>query len=205
MTPSQQLRIESVHCGAICVLASTVFHDDRGFFTEVFRADQFQALGLPHEFLQDNHSGSRRGVLRGLHFQWDPPMGKLMRVTRGTAFLVAVDVRNGSPTLGKWFGIELSAASRKQIWAPAGFARGFCVLSDFAEIQYKCTAVYNSKCESGIRWNDPDIGIRWPITDVQLSDKDRNAPSFKDWLARPESQTFRYSGDYTAIGVSPKS
>jgi len=205
MTTSQQLRIESVQFGAVCVLASTVFHDDRGFFTEVFRADQFKALGLPYEFMQDNHSGSRHGVLRGLHFQWEPPMGKLMRVTRGTAFLVAVDIRKGSPTLGKWFGMEVSAESRKQIWAPAGFARGFCVLSDYAEIQYKCTAVYNSKCESGIRWNDPDIAIQWPIASVQLSDKDRKAQSLKDWLAKPESQAFEYSSrDHRAIGVGLK-
>ena len=99
---------------------------------ETFRVDQFEALGLPTEFVQDNHSRSSKGVLRGLHFQWEPPMGKLMRVTYGSAFLVAVDIRKGSPTLGQWFGTEISAANKKQVWAPAGFARGFCVLSDFA-------------------------------------------------------------------------
>jgi dTDP-4-dehydrorhamnose 3,5-epimerase len=138
-------------------------------------------------------------VLRGLHFQWDGPMGKLMRVTRGTAFLVAVDIRHGSPTLGKWFGMEMSAESRKQIWAPAGFARGFCVLSDYAEVQYKCTAIYNSKAESGIRWDDPEIGIQWPLQDVFLSDKDRKAQTLQQWLARPESQCFRYSGQETLL------
>jgi len=155
--------------------------------------------GLPHEFLQDNHSGSVRGVLRGLHFQWDGPMGKLMRVTRGTAFLVAVDIRHGSPTMGKWFGAEVSAESRKQIWAPAGFARGFCVLSDYAEVQYKCTAIYNNKAESGIRWDDPEIGIQWPIRDVFLSDKDRKAQTLQQWLARTESHQFRYSGHETLL------
>jgi dTDP-4-dehydrorhamnose 3,5-epimerase len=188
-----QLRIESTHLGGICIIAPQVFEDERGFFAEVFRADQFKDLGLPYEFVQDNHSGSVHGVLRGLHFQWDPPMGKLMRVTRGTAFLVAVDIRKGSPTLGKWFGKELSAESRKQIWAPAGFARGFCVLSEYAEIQYKCTGIYNSRGESAIRWNDPEIGIQWPLTDVQLSDKDRKAQSLKEWLSRPESNNFQLS------------
>lgn len=195
-----ELTIESRHLNGICVLSPQVFQDDRGFFTEVFRADQFKALGLPTEFVQDNHSGSVRGVLRGLHFQWAPPMGKLMRVTRGTAFLVAVDVRKGSPTLGKWFGAEVSAEGRKQIWAPAGFARGFCVLSDYAEIQYKCTGIYNNKGESGIRWDDPQIGVQWPIRDVQLSDKDRKAQTLQEWLARPESEHFRYAEEHSVVG-----
>jgi dTDP-4-dehydrorhamnose 3,5-epimerase len=194
-----EIEIRSRHLGEVCVLAPQIFQDGRGFFTEVFRADQFKALGLPHEFMQDNHSGSVRGVLRGLHFQWDPPMGKLMRVTRGTAFLVAVDIRKGSPTLGKWFGMEVSAESRYQIWAPAGFARGFCVLSDYAEVQYKCTAIYNYRGESGIRWNDPDIGIKWPITDVQVSEKDRNAQTLKEWLATPESEHFRYAENQVKV------
>jgi dTDP-4-dehydrorhamnose 3,5-epimerase len=194
------LRIESRQLGDICVLVPQVFQDDRGFFTEVFRADQFKALGLPTEFVQDNHSGSVRGVLRGLHFQWEPAMGKLMRVTRGTAFLVAVDMRKGSPTLGKWFGMELAAEDRKQIWAPAGFARGFCTLSDYAEIQYKCTGIYNNKGESGIRWDDPEIGIQWPLKDVQLSEKDRKAQSLSQWLASPQSDNFRYSENRSMVG-----
>ncbi|MGD0178640.1 MAG: dTDP-4-dehydrorhamnose 3,5-epimerase [Terriglobales bacterium] len=195
-----ELKIESRPLGDICVLAPQVFQDERGFFTEVFRADQFKAMGLPYEFVQDNHSGSVRGVLRGLHFQWEPPMGKLMRVTRGTAFLVAVDIRKGSPTLGQWFGMEISAESRKQIWAPAGFARGFCVLSEYAELQYKCTGVYSNKGESGIRWDDPEIGIQWPIRDPQLSDKDRKAQTLKEWLSRPESENFKYSETHTMVG-----
>src|SRR5262245_59414806 len=121
-----KIRVESTHLDGVTVLVPEVFEDARGFFLESFRVDQFQELGLPHEFVQDNHSRSARGVLRGLHFQWEPPMGKLMRVTFGSAFLVAVDIRKGSPTLGKWFGIEVSAANKKQVWAPAGFARGFC-------------------------------------------------------------------------------
>lgn len=120
-------------------------------------------------------------------------MGKLMRVTQGSAFLVGVDIRKGSPTLGKWVGVEASVENRRQVWAPAGFARGFCVLSDFAEIQYKCTGVYNNKAESGILWNDPEIGIEWPLSAAaEVSEKDKKAQTLAQWLARPESDYFRY-------------
>src|SRR5262249_37296170 len=142
--------VEAVHLNEVVVLATEVFPDSRGFFMETFRADQFRGLGLPSGFLQDNHSGSLKNVLRGLHFQWDPPMGKLMRVTRGAAFLVAVDVRKGSPTLGKWFGMEITAENKKQIWAPYGFARGFCALTDNCEVQYKCTEIYNAPGAGGV-------------------------------------------------------
>jgi len=186
------LKIESRFLGDVVVLVPGIFQDARGFFMETFRADLFRALGLPCQFVQDNHSRSAKGVLRGLHFQWEPPMGKLMRVSLGSAFMVAVDIRKGSPTLGNWAGVEASAENRRQVWAPAGFARGFCVLSDVAEIQYKCTGIYNSKAESGILWNDPAIGIVWPLSDVQLSEKDRTAQSLTQWLALPESENFRY-------------
>ena len=188
-----EIRIERRELGDVVVLVPEAFQDNRGFFMETFREDQFRALGLPHYFVQDNHSRSANGVVRGLHFQWGPPMGKLMRVSLGSAFLVAVDIRKGSPTLGKWFGIEVSAENRRQVWAPAGFARGFCVLSEVAEIQYKCTGLYNSKAESGIRWDDPEIGIEWPFTGVQLSEKDRKAQTLARWLTTPESDNFRYS------------
>lgn len=187
-----QLRVEATHLNGVVVVVPEVFRDDRGFFLEAFRRDQFLALGLPGDFLQDNHSGSVRGVVRGLHFQWDPPMGKLMRVTVGTAFLVAIDIRKGSPTLGKWVGVEASAENQKQVWAPAGFARGFCVLSERAEIQYKCTGIYSSKAESGILWNDPAIGIEWPLRNPTLSKKDETAQTLAEWLARPESDNFTY-------------
>lgn len=187
-----QIKIESEHLNGIVVLAPEVFQDERGFFMEVFRVDQFKELGLPYEFAQDNHSRSQKGVLRGLHFQWEPPMGKLMRVTFGSAFLVAVDIRKGSPTLGKWFGIEVSAQNKKQVWAPAGFARGFYTLSDYAEIQYKCTGIYNNKGESGILWNDPQIGIQWPNPKPTLSKKDETAQTLEQWLSRPESDFFKY-------------
>src|SRR6266700_2725827 len=118
--------VESRHLGEVAVLVGNAYEDDRGYFMETFRNDQFVKLGLPGTFVQDNHSYSKKGVVRGLHFQWSPPMGKLMRVTRGTAFLVAVDIRKGSPTLGKWFGVEASAENMKEVWAPAGVARGVC-------------------------------------------------------------------------------
>jgi dTDP-4-dehydrorhamnose 3,5-epimerase len=121
-------------------------------------------------------------------------MGKLMRVTQGSAFLVAVDIRIGSPTLGKWTGVVASVENRRQVWAPAGFARGFCVLSDTAEIQYKCTGIYNNTAESGILWNDPEIGIDWPLpsAEVQLSEKDKKAQTLAQWLGSPESKNFEY-------------
>ena len=169
-----------------------VIGDERGFFMETYRDDQFKMIGLPAVFVQDNHSRSSKGVIRGLHFQWDPLMGKLMRVTDGSAFLVAVDIRKGSPTLGQWIGLEVSAENKKQIWAPAGFARGFCVLSDFAEIQYKCTGIYNPKNESEILWNDPEIGIKWPIENPLLSTKDVRAQTLSQWLKRSESDYFCY-------------
>ena len=187
-----EIKLESRNLGDVMVLVPEIFQDSRGFFMETYREDQFRAMGLPANFVQDNHSRSAQGVVRGLHFQWDPPMGKLMRVTSGAAFLVAVDIRKGSPTLGHWTGIEASAENRRQVWAPAGFARGFCVLSDFAEIQYKCTGLYNSKAESGIRWNDSQIGIRWPASEPSLSTKDQNAQSLEEWLAKPESGNFHY-------------
>ncbi len=190
-----ELRVESRHLGGdVWVLVPEFFQDERGFFTESWRADHFRALGLPSDFPQDNHSGSVRGVVRGLHFQWDPPMAKLMRVTRGTAFVMAVDIRKGSPTLGQWFGIEASEQNRRQVFAPAGFARGFCVLSDWAEVQYKCTAIWNPKTESGIRWNDSQIGIPWPIPagEALLSPKDARAQTLAEWLARPESDRFTF-------------
>ncbi|MDT8070863.1 MAG: dTDP-4-dehydrorhamnose 3,5-epimerase [Terriglobia bacterium] len=188
------LAIESRHLNDIAVVIPLVRGDDRGFFMETYRADEFTELGLPPQFVQDNHSRSKYGVLRGLHFQWDPPMGKLMRVTLGTAFLVAVDIRKGSPTLGKWFGLDVSAENKKQVWAPFGFARGFCALTEYCEVQYKCTGVYSSKAESGISFRDPAIGIEWPLpeSDMVISEKDRTAQTLAQWLASPLSDNIRY-------------
>ena len=187
-----KLNVETRALGEVVVLVPEAFHDERGFFMESFRADQFKSMGLPYEFLQDNHSRSTRGVLRGLHFQYDAPMGKLMRVTLGSAYLVAVDIRKGSPTVGKCFGIEASAENRRQVWAPAGFARGFCVLSEIAEVQYKCTALYNQHGESGIRWDDPALGIHWPLQDAKVSEKDQRALTLAQWLQSPLANRFQY-------------
>ncbi len=194
-------RVENIW-GGILLLRPSLHTDERGYFFEVFRNDDWQKLHLPNPPLQENQSLSRRGVIRGLHFQWDPPMAKLMRVTRGRACLVAVDIRPGSATLGKWYGVEVSAENHLQVFAPAGFARGFCALSDWAEVQYLCTAEYNPAGESGIRWNDPEIGIQWPDLGQPpiLSAKDAAAQTLRQWLARPEAESFRY----TAVsGVTP--
>ena len=186
-----KLSLESEHLdGTVKVIVPQVFEDARGFFLETYRRDQFADLGIPDVFVQDNHSRSARHVLRGLHFQWQPPMAKLMRVTLGVAFLVAVDIRRRSPTLGQWVGIEASAENKRMVFAPAGFARGFAVLSQAAEIQYKCTGVYSSEGESGVLWNDPALGIDWPLDDPIVSEKDINAQTLKEWLDRPESNHF---------------
>ena len=188
-----EFRFEQTGIRDLVVITPEIFQDERGFFIESYRKDKFSQGGLDVDFVQDNHSRSVRNVVRGLHFQWEPAMGKLMRVTQGSAFLVAVDIRIGSPTLGKWLGVEASAQNRKQVYAPAGFARGFCVLSDFAEIQYKCTGVYTStKAESGTLWNDPAIGITWPVKDPILSKKDEVADTLALWMTREESKNFVY-------------
>ncbi len=186
-----QIKIERASLPGAFIVVPERFKDDRGFFSEIYRKDQCEELGVT-QFVQLNHSGSVKNVLRGLHFQWEPPMGKLMRVTRGVAYLVAVDIRKNSPTLGKWFGKEVSAENNIQVWAPAGFARGFCVLSEFAELQYLCSGVYNSKAESGILWNDPAVGIEWPVKVPILSGKDAKAQTLSEWLSKPESNNFKY-------------
>jgi dTDP-4-dehydrorhamnose 3,5-epimerase len=193
-----QLNIRRTSIPEVLVLEHEVFEDERGFFMEVFRSDQFADyadLGLPNQYVQLNHSRSVRGVTRGLHFQWEPPMGKLMRVTRGEAFLVAVDIRPDSPTLGRYESITANESNRLQLWAPASFARGFCVLSDVAEVQYLTSGTYNPAAESGVRWNDPAIGIEWPVEDPLLSQKDAEAQSLAEWLERPEAQAFRIGGE----------
>jgi dTDP-4-dehydrorhamnose 3,5-epimerase len=187
-----EFELEQTGIRDLLIITPDIFQDDRGFFTETYRKDKFLEFGLDVEFVQDNHSRSAKNVVRGLHFQWEPPMGKLMRVTHGTAFLVAVDIRFESPSFGKWVGIEASVENRKQVYAPPGFARGFCVLSEYAEIQYKCTGIYSNKAESGILWNDPAIAIEWPVKEPILSKKDETAQTLKQWLLRNESKNFTY-------------
>jgi dTDP-4-dehydrorhamnose 3,5-epimerase len=184
--------VEPTSIPEVLVVRPRVFPDDRGWFTEVLQTTAFEQLGLPTRFVQVNQSRSTRGVVRGLHFQWDPPQGKLMRVITGRAFMVAVDIRPGSPTLGKYVSLEASADEPVLFWAPACFARGFAALSDVAEIEYFCTGTYNAACESGIRWDDPDVGIRWPVDGALLSAKDAAAGSLAGWLARPESAAFAW-------------
>ncbi|MDL2294404.1 dTDP-4-dehydrorhamnose 3,5-epimerase [Ruminococcaceae bacterium OttesenSCG-928-D13] len=166
----------------VLVVEPTVFGDDRGFFMETWRDDAFTAAGIPGPFVQDNHSKSRKGVLRGLHFQRENTQGKLVRVISGRVFDVAVDCRPNSPAFGKWTGVELSAENKRQFWVPGGFAHGFLVLSDEAEFIYKCTDLYNPAAEGGIRWDDPDVGIRWPDAGSAplLSEKDEALPGFME-------------------------
>jgi dTDP-4-dehydrorhamnose 3,5-epimerase len=187
-----RITIAKTNLPDLMIIEHEIYRDDRGFFMEVFRNDSFGQAGLSFDFQQLNHSASAKHVLRGLHMQWDPPMGKLMRVIRGRAFLVAVDVRLGSPTLGRWHGIELGEGDARQVWAPAGFARGFCSLQDDTQIQYFCTGTYNSAGEGGITWNDAAIGIDWPVSDPILSAKDKSAPRFEDWLKTKGAQALRY-------------
>ena len=184
--------VEATAIPEVLIVRPRVFPDERGWFTEVLQAEAFGELGLPDRFLQVNQSRSARGVVRGLHFQWDPPQGKLMRVVAGRAFMVAVDVRPGSPTLGKAVTLEATADEPVLFWAPPSFARGFAALSDVAEIEYFCTAAYNPACETGIRWDDPALGIAWPVGEPRLSPKDAAAGTLADWLARPESAVFAY-------------
>jgi dTDP-4-dehydrorhamnose 3,5-epimerase len=160
----------------VYVIEPTVFGDERGYFMETYHEGEFKEAGLDLNFVQDNQSKSTKGVIRGLHFQYTQPQGKLVRVIKGEVFDVAVDLRKNSPTYGKWEGVTLSEENKKQFYVPEGFAHGFIVLSDEAEFTYKCTDFYDSEDEGGILWNDPDIGIVWPIDnpdEVVLSDKDK--------------------------------
>ena len=158
----------------VVILEPKVFGDERGFFLEAYNEATFASLGLPTRFMQDNHSGSRKGVLRGLHYQLKQPQGKLVRALRGEIFDVAVDLRRDSPQFGEWFGLALSAENKRQLWVPPGFAHGFLVLSEFAEVSYKATQLYAPAFERSVLWNDPAIGIKWPLEgEPTLSDKDR--------------------------------
>lgn len=162
------------------------FQDERGFFIESWHKRDFAAAGLDLEFVQEGHSRSGRNVLRGMHYQdMSAPMGKLVRCTVGAIFDVAVDLRVRSPTFGKWFGIELSAENKKQLYVPVGFAHGFVTLTDVAEVQYKQTGYYTPSAEGTLAWNDPDVGITWPISSPILSKRDQNGMSLKDYLKNP--------------------
>jgi dTDP-4-dehydrorhamnose 3,5-epimerase len=170
-----KIKVTKCNLEGLCVIESTVFGDERGYFMETYNENDYAEAGLHMKFVQDNQSMSVKGVLRGLHFQKQFPQGKLVRAIRGSVFDVAVDIRLDSKTYGQWFGIVLSDKNKKQLYIPEGFAHGFLVLSEEAEFCYKCTDFYHPGDESGIIWNDPDIGIEWPIEDgmkLTFSEKD---------------------------------
>lgn len=163
------------------VVEPTVFGDNRGYFMETYSKQAFLEAGLNYDFLQDNQSSSKKGVLRGLHFQKTFPQAKLVRVLKGEVFDVAVDLRAGSPTYGEWVGVLLSEENKKQFMIPRGFAHGFVVVSDYAEFAYKCDELYHPEDEGGLMWNDESIGIEWPdVGEIILSEKDKKHPSLKD-------------------------
>lgn len=164
----------------VVVVELQAFSDDRGFFMETYHAERFHEAGIDATFVQDNQSHSRGAIVRGLHYQEPNPQGKLVRCTSGAVFDVAVDIRRGSPTFAQWYGIELSAANLRMLWVPAGFAHGFCTLTPEADVAYKCTALYRADCDRNVRWNDPAIGIVWPIESPRLSPKDAAAPQLAD-------------------------
>ena len=172
-----QIKVEKTPIEGLYVIEPTVHQDERGYFVETYNQRDFEEAGLYYTFVQDNQSMSVKGVLRGLHFQKEFPQAKLVRVIRGTVFDVAVDIRKNSPTYGKWYGVELSEDNKKQFLISEGFAHGFVVLSDVAEFCYKVTDFYHPGDEGGIAYNDPDIGIEWPVTDnLIMSHKDQNWP-----------------------------
>jgi len=164
----------------VLIIEPKAFGDHRGFFLETFQVERYREAGITLPFVQDNHSRSQRGVLRGLHFQRTRPQGKLVSVSRGAVYDVAVDIDPSSATYGKFVGVELNDDNHRQMWVPPGYAHGFCVLSEVADFQYKCTDFYFPADEGGLAWNDPDVGIPWPITEPQLSAKDVNNPRLRD-------------------------
>ena len=178
----------------VYVLEPQVFGDARGWFMESWSKRKMEAAGIAVDFVQDNQSYSaQKGTLRGLHYQLDPMcQAKLLRATRGTIFDVAVDIRKGSPQFGQWVGVELSAENKRQLFIPRGFAHGFITLTDDVEVQYKADNYYAPECDGNIRWNDPDIGVAWPIEPVILSDKDTKAPTLKERMET--SLNFVYQG-----------
>lgn len=179
-----KITVETCEIEGLKVITPTVFGDARGYFMETYNYNDFKAAGIDEVFVQDNQSASKRGVLRGLHFQKRFPQDKLVRVVSGEVFDVAVDLRKGSPTFGKWFGVTLSAENKKQFFIPKNFAHGFLVLSEYAEFAYKCTDFYHPDDEGGLRYDDPEIGVRWPITgdmELLLAQKDQRWGSFAQY------------------------
>ena len=178
------MKLEPTALPGVLIVEPDLFRDERGFFLEVFHAGKFAALGLDLDFVQDNHSRSRRNTLRGLHVQLPRAQGKLVRCVEGAVFDVAVDIRRGSPTFGRWAGVELTAENFRQLWVPPGFAHGFCVTSERAQVEYKCTELYDPDGDLAIAWNDPAIGIDWPVAEPLLSAKDAAAKRLDELVDR---------------------
>ena len=174
------MKILPTNLGEVLILEPRAFNDARGWFMETYNAATFRELGLPETFLQDNHSRSTRGVVRGLHYQLHEPQGKLVRCTRGAIWDVAVDIRRNSPDFGKWTGVELSAENRRMLWIPPRFAHGFSVLTDEAEVIYKCTTVWHQPTDRSLLWNDPTLAIDWHLTDPIVAPKDATAPRLSE-------------------------
>ncbi len=164
----------------VLIIEPKVFGDARGFFIETFQVERYREIGITQPFVQDNHSRSQRGVLRGLHFQKTRPQGKLVRVSRGAVYDVAVDIDPRSATFGRYVGLELNDENHRQLWIPPGYAHGFCVLSEVADFEYKCTELYFPADEGGVAWNDPEIAVPWPIDAPRLSDKDTRNPTLRE-------------------------
>jgi dTDP-4-dehydrorhamnose 3,5-epimerase len=184
------LKFQSTLIPDVILIEPTVFGDSRGFFFESYHEEKFQEAGIPLPFVQDNHSKSAKGVLRGLHGQSPNPQGKLISVIEGEIFDVAVDARTGSPTYGEHVSVTLSAENKQQLYVPPGLVHGFCVTSDVAQVQYKCTDLYHPEAEFSVAWNDPDLGIQWPVENPVLSEKDQRAPRLCDMQGR----LLRYEG-----------
>jgi dTDP-4-dehydrorhamnose 3,5-epimerase len=181
------MHVESTRLSGLLVILPRCFQDDRGFFLETYHSARYRAAGIPDDFVQDNHSRSARGVLRGLHFTVERPQAQIVTVMRGRIFDVAVDVRRNSPTFGQWFGAELrEEGPARQIYMAPGFAHGFCVLSDFADLHYKVSRLYDPHDEGGLLWNDPEIGIAWPIENPIVSARDAAYPHLKDLARFPQ-------------------
>ena len=175
------MEIVKTHIDGVLLIKPKVWGDPRGFFVETWQKDRYEAAGITHPFVQDNHSKSSFGILRGLHFQKKHPQGKLVSVSLGRVFDVAIDIRKESRTFGKWYGVELTQENQWQLWIEPGLAHGFVVTSDVAHFHYKCTEFYCPEDEGAIRWDDPEIAINWPNLDPVLSKKDREAPTFKEY------------------------
>jgi dTDP-4-dehydrorhamnose 3,5-epimerase len=178
------VEVEELELAGLKLIRPKVFSDPRGFFIETFSARRYAELGIDCQFVQDNHARSVKNTLRGLHYQSAPGQAKLIRCVSGRILDVVVDIRPGSTTFGRWKGVELDAVTHAQLFVPIGFAHGYCVLSDYAEVEYKVSSYYDAQAETGIRWNDPDVNVEWPVREPILSPRDQVAETFADYRKR---------------------